>query len=131
MAGQNSQHSTVSSYRRPSFGGFPRASMARGFSISRQPRIRAGEHQQDVTHMHESRPSDPLVVKSGGRIDFSVPPEIKEELTAIAFMFGKGLSAYMRDIVIEHVRGRLGLLRMKGVIPVNRDPTSFVRDSED
>ena len=79
--------------------------------------------------MSESRGkrAEPLVEKSNGRIDLTIPDDVRDELNGLAFLDGKPLTSYCRDVLIRHVRGHIGLLKLRGVI---RQPTSSSDESE-
>ena len=51
-----------------------------------------------------------------GRLDDSlhilVPDELKQELGALATLAGVPPSEYIRDVLIRHVHGHLGIIRL-------------------
>lgn len=42
-----------------------------------------------------------------------LPPEVKEQLTALAVLSGRTLSEYLRDLLTDHVYGHVHRLRLQ------------------
>lgn len=55
--------------------------------------------------------------KCSESIKVAVPPDLKDELTALAKLHHQTLADYGRDVWIIHCRGQLSLLRSRLLLP--------------
>ena len=62
-----------------------------------------------------SRPSIPFGTKCDDKVQADVPGQLKEALTALAYLDGyPSLGAYVRAVLHEDVYGRMSAVRMRG-----------------
>ena len=73
--------------------------------------------------MANQKPPPPLFSRSGNSNPFGkcteevktlLPPEAKEALAALAVVAGQSTSEYVRDRLMEHVYGKLHMMRLLG-----------------
>jgi hypothetical protein len=62
---------------------------------------------------HESRAATPAFGKCTEELKTVVPEDVKEEFTALAVINGQRPSDYLRDLVLDHLYGRLHATRVR------------------
>lgn len=62
---------------------------------------------------HESRAAAPTLGKCTEELKTVVPEDVKEEFTALAVINGQRVSDYLRDLVLDHLYGRLHATRVR------------------
>lgn len=62
---------------------------------------------------NESRTAIPSLGKCTEELKTVVPEEVKEEFTALAVINGQRASDYLRDLVLDHLYGRLHATRVR------------------
>ena len=61
----------------------------------------------------ESRAAAPGLGKCTEELKTVVPESVKEDFTAMAVLHGQRPGDYLRDLILEHLYGRLPLIRMR------------------
>lgn len=62
---------------------------------------------------HESRAAAPAFGKCTEELKTSVPEEVKEEFSALAVLNHQRPADYLRDLVLDHLYGRLHSVRVR------------------
>lgn len=63
--------------------------------------------------MLESRAATPGLGKCTEELKTVVPEEVKEEFLALAVLNGQRPADYLRDLILEHLYGKIHLARMR------------------
>ena len=66
-----------------------------------------------MTIEHESRAAMPGVGKCTEEIKTVVPEQVRDELVALAVINGMKPADYLRDLVLDHLYGRLHATRVR------------------